>query len=77
MTFEEFCSKNENWDKEDNKKLKKQDSNFVSCDERKTSEKNKFDEYEKIYGKSKVDECCKKQGNRSRDDFENCLKGKL
>ena len=29
----------ENWDKQDNKKKKKLDSKYVSCDERYTSEK--------------------------------------
>ncbi len=71
--FKDFLS--ENWDKKDDKAKKKQDAYFVSCDERKTSERSKFDEYEKEYGKIRVDECCQKKGNRKREYFEKCLKG--
>jgi len=64
-----------NWNQEDNKKMKKNDADFVSCDEMKTSEQTKFNEYIKIYGQEKVDKCCDESGNRKREDFEKCLGG--
>jgi len=68
---------NEDWNKDDDKSKKKQDRNFVACSERTTSEKEKFDEYEKKYGKTKVDECCEKvKAPRSRVEFKKCLEGK-
>ena len=72
-SFRNFLT--ENWDKQDNKKKKKLDSKYVSCDERYTSEKDKFKEYEEKYAKDKVDKCCEKHNNRKREDFEKCLKG--
>ena len=62
------------WKDIDNPKKKKIDKDFVSCDERYGKERNKFKEYEKTYGKDAVDKCCKEYNNRSREDFENCLK---
>jgi len=64
----------ENWNNDDDKSKKKQDRNFVTCSERYTSEKDKFDEYEEKYGKEKVDECCEKvKVPRGRVEFEKCL----
>lgn len=65
---------NENWNDDDDKSKIKHDRNFVACSERKTSEKDKFDEYEAKYSKTKVDECCEKvKAPRSRVEFEKCL----
>ena len=73
--FKDFV--NEDWNKDDDKSKKKQDANFVACSERTTSEKDKFDEYEKKYGKAKVDECFEKvKAPRSRVEFEKCLEEK-
>ena len=63
------------WNDIDNTKKKEIDKNFVSCDERDGKEKNKFNEYEREYGKEAVDYCCKKvKGNKPRKEFEKCLK---
>lgn len=62
------------WKDDDNTKKRGIDKNFVSCDERDGKEKNKFEEYEKKYGKKAVDHCCKEvKGNKPRKEFEDCL----
>ena len=62
------------WDQEDNPKLKRKDQRFVSCEERDSKEKKKFQEYEEKYGKNAVDSCCKfVKPPRPRGKFENCL----
>ena len=63
------------WKDIDNPKKKKIDKDFVSCDERDNKEKDKFKEYERLYGKEAVDQCCNiLKGNKPRKDFEDCLK---
>ena len=73
--FKEYVA--EDWNNKDDKKRIKRDRNYVSCDERYGSEKEKFEEYEKLYGKDKIDECCKRvKPPRPREEFERCLQGK-
>jgi hypothetical protein len=67
-----------NWDDEDDKKKKKIDRKFVSCDQRNTTEANAFDRYEEKYGVDIVNQCCDEvKAPRSRKDFEKCLEEKL
>jgi hypothetical protein len=64
------------WEKKDDKSKKKTDADFISCEEKDSTERSKFDEYIKLYGNKRVEDCCRKiKAPRSREDYERCLKG--